>query len=95
MLNTWEGAVRFCEAAASQSKPSDIADLLGWRHPHGSSRGMQMSTTAAACELVRDGHLSRSDLHGLSVHYRRAESDVSVQSSATGGAAVSPLVAIV
>lgn len=76
MLNTWEGAVQFCEAAASQSpKPTEIASLLGWSHPHGSGRGLQMSATAATCaaayELVRGRHLSRDDLRGLSVRDAR------------------------
>ena len=76
LLNTWEGAVRFCEAAASQTyKAIDFAIILGWTHPHASGRGTQMSATAAACaaayELVRDKHLSRDDLRGLSVRDAR------------------------
>jgi len=75
MLNTWEGAVQFFPSIDGKpTQPADIARLLGWTQPHkagGVVNGTQMTPAAAACaaayELVRHKHISRSDLRGLSV----------------------------
>jgi hypothetical protein len=79
MLNTWDGAVCFLSPYDRRGdlQGIEIAKLLGWVHPHTGpkSKGMQMSAVAAACSsahaLVRDGHLSREDLRGLTVSAAR------------------------
>jgi ParB/RepB/Spo0J family partition protein len=76
MMNTWEGAVRYGGIMIPPiSKHIEIANLLGWTHPHSSGKGWQMSATAAACaaayDLVRDNHISRDDLRGLTTREAR------------------------
>lgn len=72
MLNTWEGAVNFSGPGARQM---DIGRTLGWLEVDSSKGHDRLNKVALACanayELIKDSHLSRSDLDGLSVKQAR------------------------
>lgn len=72
MLNTWEGAVNFSGPGARQM---DIGRTLGWLEVDSSKGHDRLNKVALACanayELIKDKHLSRSDLDGLSVKQAR------------------------
>jgi hypothetical protein len=79
MLNTWEGAVKFCASTHAQKYQAiDIAAFLGWTKLRADNREDRqkniygaMSSVARACHaahvLIDGGYLARKDLDGLSV----------------------------
>jgi len=76
MLETWEAGAKFIKAStqASDAQPLAVARLLGWtisRSATDRQEGDKLSTTAAACNaahnLIKGGHISRSDLADMSV----------------------------
>lgn len=68
MLNSWEGAANFLSPGA-QSK--DVATMLGWIEASGERLSKVGQACAIAHDLISSGHMTRSDLAGLSVKQAR------------------------
>lgn len=78
LLETWEAGLNWLTSAeVTDNQPIENARLLGWTLARTGEKSPtdKMNMTAAACNaahaLIRGGHITRSDLEGLSVKTAR------------------------
>lgn len=78
MLETWEAAIGFRKFSGDSEKTNqalEIARLLGWIALNSKSGHPVLNDTARACnaavKLMKGGHMSRDDLHELTVNQAR------------------------
>jgi|SRR6478736_4118845 len=82
MLETWEATWDWkakTSSDGSSTQPIDVAILLGWTQDRASTDGYptskQMNRTADACnsayQLLRNKHVTRADLHDMTVNEAR------------------------